>query len=190
LAEEACLAGVDWLQLRVKNEIFEEWLIIAKEVVAICKRHKVTVIINDNPEISKLSGADGVHLGKEDISPMEARILLGEKAIIGGTANSLEDVKNLTTQGVDYIGLGPFRFTKTKENLSPVLGIDGIKTILVAAKSTIPVVVIGAIKSSDLDEIISAGAHGVAVSSAINFAQDKEISVKEFHGQLELNYII
>jgi thiamine-phosphate pyrophosphorylase len=190
LAEEACLAGVNWLQLRVKDKNFEEWLSIAKDVVNICNKYKVISIINDNPEIAKLSGANGVHLGKEDVAVVEARRILGENAIIGGTANSIDDIQNLLAQGINYIGLGPYRFTSTKKNLSPILGISGVKNILIAAKTNVPVVVIGSINPNDVDEILSAGAYGVAVSSAINFSKNKSELVKEFYNQLSINNII
>jgi thiamine-phosphate pyrophosphorylase len=180
LAHEACLAEVDWVQVRVKGRSFDEWLEISREAVAVCRKFPVKVIINDNPEIAKLSGADGVHLGKEDISPKEARAILGDQAIIGGTANSMEDAQWLLGQGVDYIGLGPFRFTQTKKKLAPVLGEEGVKNILTGLKSNIPVVVIGGVLPEDVETIISAGAHGVAVSSAINFSNDKKSMVEAF----------
>ena len=78
------------------------------------------------------TGADGVHLGKNDMSPSDARKILGNGYIIGGTANTLDDIERLIKEGVDYIGLGPFRYTETKKNLSPILGIDGYKKILMA----------------------------------------------------------
>jgi thiamine-phosphate pyrophosphorylase len=184
LAEEACIAGVSWVQLRVKNKPIEEWLQIAKEVVEICRRHSVTVVINDNPEIALKSGADGVHLGKEDITPIEARKILGEGAFIGGTANTAEDIQRLQAQGVNYIGLGPFRFTSTKEKLSPVLGIDGVKEILTTAQPQVPVVVIGGIVPEDVTEILAAGAFGIAVSSAINLAENKKEVVASFRSSL------
>jgi thiamine-phosphate pyrophosphorylase len=121
---------------------------------------------------------------------LQARKLLGKKAIIGGTANSLEDINKLIELKVDYIGLGPYRFTSTKKKLSPVLGIDGVKTILLAAKSMIPVVVIGAIRPADVEEIILAGAHGIAVSSAINSSLEKEVLVKGFFELIQNNNII
>src|ERR1019366_3998093 len=134
-ADKACKAGVDWIQLRVKNKTEEEWRALAVETLIVCRRYGAKLIINDNVFLAKEIKADGVHLGKEDQNPAEARLILGEKFIsgekfiIGGTANSLEDIHSLIESGVDYIGLGPFRFTTTKANLSPVLGLEGYRVL-------------------------------------------------------------
>ena len=130
LAEIACKNGIRWVQLRVKNKPFDEYLSIAKDVKKICDKFQATLIINDNVEICKRINADGVHLGKQDMQIVEARKILGENKIIGGTTNAENDILELVEQGVDYVGLGPFKFTKTKNNLSPTLGIDGYKNIL------------------------------------------------------------
>ena len=122
---EACIAGVKWIQLRVKNKSDEAYLIIAKEARVICDLYNAKLIINDNVEVAIQCDADGIHLGKSDMNPKEAKKILGENKIVGGTANSIEDIEQLINLGIDYIGLGPFKFTKTKNNLSPVLGLDG-----------------------------------------------------------------
>ena len=111
-----------------------------------------TFILNDRVELAALIGADGVHLGKNDMSPMEARSILGPQAIIGGTANTFDDILRLIDESVDYIGLGPFRFTSTKKNLSPVLGIEGYAHIFQLCKEhniNIPIVAIGGLDKSD-----------------------------------------
>ena len=179
LVKIACDAGVEWVQLRVKNTTENEWLKIAEDVKKITDSYNATLIINDNVSIAKEIDADGVHLGKTDMSPMEARAILGEHKIIGGTANDAKDIEKLMHSGVDYIGLGPFRFTQTKENLSPVLGIEKIKELL-DIQQEIPVILIGGISASDIAAIKSIGAYGIAVSSAINLAEDKRGMVKEF----------
>ncbi len=181
LVKIACDAGVDWVQLRVKNTPENEWLKIAEEVKKITDSYNATLIINDSVSIAKEIDAGGVHLGKTDMSPMEARTILGENKIIGGTANDAKDIEKLMHSGVDYIGLGPFRFTQTKENLSPVLGIEKTKGLL-DIQQGIPVILIGGILASDVAEIRSIGAYGIAVSSAINLAEDKKGMVKEFIG--------
>src|ERR1035437_10002712 len=104
LALSACLSGVDWIQLRVKNKSYSEWLDIALKTELVCRKYNVKLIINDNVSIAKAVNADGVHLGKTDMSPLEARLLLGADAIIGGTANTFEDIKILAASGIDYIG--------------------------------------------------------------------------------------
>ena len=180
----ACAGGVNWVQLRVKEKGYKDWLDIATAVQEVCKKNNAMHIINDNAVLAKEIGADGVHLGKEDISPKEARILLGPNAIIGGTANSLEDVTFLLTQPVDYIGLGPFRFTHTKKKLAPVLGLDGIQHVVqhlhISGKRKIPVIAIGGIQSEDVQSLMQTGIHGIAVSSAINLSENPAVLAKSF----------
>src|SRR4051812_29081859 len=98
LAEIACMNGIRWIQLRVKNKPDEEWLAIAKDVKNICDKFQSVLIINDNIEIARTINADGVHLGKEDKSIPEARIILGNEKIIGGTANSAADILKLQSE--------------------------------------------------------------------------------------------
>lgn len=170
-------AGVDWVQVRVKDLDKTQWLAVTKRAVDICKSQNVVCIINDNPHIAFESGADGVHLGKNDMSPLEARTILGNNKIIGGTANSFDDIQNLVAQGVDYIGLGPFRFTTTKKNLSPILGLEGYKTIIEECKSkgiSTPIVAIGGITGDDISDILKTGIYGFAFSGYIANAVDKK----------------
>jgi thiamine-phosphate pyrophosphorylase len=169
-AELACRGGVRWVQLRVKNLPAPEWRQRALDVQAVCRHHGATLLINDNPALALEIGADGVHLGKQDMPPAEARTLLGPDFIIGGTANTFADIEGLVAAGVEYIGLGPFRFTTTKEKLSPILGLRGYAEIMAqcrAAGFTTPVVGIGGVELADVAELLAAGLHGVAVSGAI-----------------------
>ena len=183
LATLACSAGVDWVQLRVKNKSYNEWLNIALKTEMICRKYHAKFIVNDNVGIAKAVKADGVHLGKTDMNPREARQELGSNVIIGGTANSFEDIQTLINTGVDYIGLGPFRFTSTKENLSPILGIEGYKNIIAECKKNgirIPIIAIGGIKIEDVKPLMESGVYGIAVSSAINLAPNIFDAAKRF----------
>jgi thiamine-phosphate pyrophosphorylase len=183
LAKQACAGGADWVQLRVKNKNFEDWLCIAEETKEICKKYNARLIINDNAEIAKLVGADGVHLGRQDMSPREARKILGDNFIIGGSTNKMEDVKWMIESGVDYLGIGPFRFTGTREKLNPILGAEGIKKIMQQCekeKINIPFIAIGGIKMEDVETLIDTGVHGIAVSSAINLSAERSGSVRSF----------
>ncbi|WP_255474237.1 thiamine phosphate synthase [Pontibacter qinzhouensis] len=188
-AEEACAAGADWVQLRVKDQPYELWKEEALQTQAICKTYGSTFLINDNVRLAAEIDADGVHLGKTDMSPVEARELLGADKIIGGTANTFEDVQQLVAAGVDYIGLGPFRFTSTKENLSPILGLSGYGLLLhqcqMAGIKT-PIVAIGGILAADIAPLLATGVYGVAVSSVINKAEDKEQVIQQFRQELLL----
>jgi thiamine-phosphate pyrophosphorylase len=188
LAESACLSGIDWVQLRIKNKSHNEQLKIAEQTKAICKKHSAKFIINDNVKLAKEITADGVHLGKTDMNPVEARQMLGDNFIIGGTANTFEDIEQLAKAQVDYIGLGPFRFTSTKENLSPILGLEGYKMIIQQCLQKgikIPIISIGGIKSGDIKSLIETGVYGVAVSSAINLSENKIETIKEFWNCLD-----
>jgi thiamine-phosphate pyrophosphorylase len=174
-AELACQGGVRWVQLRVKNQPPAIWKQLALDTQAVCRRYGATLLINDNPRLAQEIGAEGVHVGKADMPAAEAREMLGSKFIIGGTANTFADVQRLAEAGVDYVGLGPFRFTPTKENLSPILGLGGYTEILrqcQAAGLTVPIIGIGGITLADVEALATTGLHGVAVSSAIGKASN------------------
>ena len=156
-------AGADWIQLRQKNGTEQEKLQIAKEAVKLAQ-NKATIIINDSPQICLESGANGVHLGLKDCPVAEARKLLGKEAIIGGTANTPKQAKQREAEGCNYIGLGPWRATRTKENLSEILGETGIKKVI-DLRLSIPVIAIGGILPEDVSKILKLGAYGIAVSS-------------------------
>ncbi len=190
LTTRACQAGINWVQLRVKNKSYNEWLDIALETEMICRKYHATFIINDNVKIAKAIKADGVHLGKTDMSPREARQELGNKVIIGGTANSFEDVEQLNDAGVDYIGLGPFRFTNTKENLNQLLGIEGYKNIMEQCQKsgiTIPIIAIGGIKVEDVTQLMKTGVYGIAAASAINLVPSAFDVVKRFKNKINFS---
>jgi len=183
LIQVACENKVDWIQLRVKNKSSDEFLKIAEKSLAICRKSGVRLIINDNTEITAEINADGVHLGKTDMKPSEARKVLGPDFIVGGTANTFEDILFLESERVDYIGLGPFRFTETKENLSPVLGINGFAEIIGKCKEkniNIPVIAIGGIQAEDVRALLETGIYGIAVSSAVNLSDNPVNSLQTF----------
>ncbi len=165
--QKACASGADWIQLRLKG--FEEAVVLqtafkAREITA---HFQTRLLINDYYKVAKTVKADGVHLGKTDACPLEARNFLGNLFTIGGTANTLQDCVNLIAKKVDYIGLGPYKFTKTKKNLSPVLGLAGYKVITEELATEIPIIAIGGITIEDVPELIKTGVHGVAVSKEI-----------------------
>ena len=182
-AEAACAGGIRWVQLRIKNASAEAWEQAARATLLVCRRYDAVLIINDNPALVHAIGADGVHLGKTDMAPTEARRLLGPDFIIGGTANTFADIEQLTAAGVNYIGLGPFRFTTTKQNLSPILGLAGYQALLAqvrAAGLAVPIVGIGGIVLADVPALLATGLHGVAVSGAITHAADPVAAATSF----------
>lgn len=160
-----------WVQLRLKDVSDASIYEMAKKVQLLCQKYGATFIVNDYPEIALQLGADGVHLGRLDMPVDEARMLFGSERIIGGTANTLEDMMALTSKGVDYIGLGPFRFTTTKKNLSPVVGLEGYKAMLQQFRSLgfrTPVTAIGGILLEDVTDLMASGVDGIAVSGGLS----------------------
>ncbi|GHS93612.1 hypothetical protein FACS1894207_0310 [Bacteroidia bacterium] len=173
--EIALKGGCRMIQLRMKEaspQEVEQTGILAK---ALCQKYGADLYIDDHVEICKRIGATGVHLGKTDMPPGEARKILGKNFIIGGTANTFEDIQSLKAEGIDYIGLGPFRFTTTKKNLSPVIGLSGYKQIAeqcINQGINLPVFAIGGITADDIPEIINTGITGIAMSSTILQAEN------------------
>lgn len=174
-ARMALEGGCRWIQLRMKDASPEEVEQEALRIQSLCRQHGATFIIDDHVELVKKLHADGVHLGKKDMPVAEARRILGKDFIIGGTANTFEDVKMHYEAGADYIGCGPFRFTTTKKNLSPVLGLEGYRSIVRRMKEAgihLPVVAIGGITFEDIPAIMETGVTGVALSGTILRAAD------------------
>lgn len=178
-AEAACDGGARWIQFRSKSLSGEARLREAREVVAVCRRHGAVCIINDSPELALACGADGVHLGRDDMSPGAARSLLGRDRIVGVTVNFPEDAERVIREGVaDYAGVGPWRFTTTKQKLAPVLTPDAIRALL-RRLAPLPCVIIGGVGLGDVAAIRALGA-GVAVSSAVMAATDPAGEARRF----------
>ena len=192
MAEQACRGGVELVQLRTKGKDFPAWVAEGQLVKAVCDRYGARLIVNDSAAVAKAVGAFGVHLGKLDMPIQKAREILGDGFVIGGTANTTEDLLGLIKEGVDYIGVGPFRFTTTKEQLSPVLGLDGIEKLLAAAasvQSRIPMIAVGGIEQEDIAALLRTGIHGIAVSGAIGRATAIENSAQRFVQSLQGNML-
>ena len=174
--------GCRWIQLRMKDATDDEVRPVAIQALQLCRDYGATFIIDDRVELVRELGADGVHLGKNDMPIAEARRILGSDFIIGGTANTIWDVKAHYAAGADYIGCGPFRFTTTKKNLSPVLGLNGYRRIVTemrAAHIDIPIVAIGGIAEKDIPAILATGIDGIALSGTVLRADDPVEKMKE-----------
>lgn len=184
--ESALLAlkgGCKWIQLRMKDASDEEVETLARRLKDKCREFDAVFVIDDRVELVKKIEADGVHLGKNDMPVDEARRFLGEGFLIGGTANTIEDVRRIHRASADYIGCGPFRFTETKKNLSPVLGLAGYEEIMKTMRNeaiTIPLCAIGGITLTDVASIMSVGVDGIAVSGAVLNAADPVEEMKKF----------
>ena len=182
-ARIALEGGCRWIQLRMKDadeSLLEETALVVQKM---CKDYGATFIIDDNVHLVKKIKADGVHLGKNDMPIAEAREILGDDFIIGGTVNTFNDIlrQRTTVNGqqslgiLDYFGCGPFRFTSTKKNLAPILGLEGYGNIIADMKRNninIPLVAIGGITKDDISDILKTGADGIALSGSVLKAEN------------------
>ena len=162
--------GYKWIQLRFKHQEQKVLLPLAEEIKLLCESYQAIFIINDHAEIAKQVDADGVHLGLTDMAIADARAILAPGKIVGGTANTLLDVRQRIAEGCSYIGLGPYRFTSTKEKLSPVLGLEGYRNIMAALapeEKITPIYAIGGIQQEDIKALLTVGIYGVAVSGLL-----------------------
>lgn len=175
--------GCRWVQLRMKEATDAEVEAMAREITPLCQESGTILVIDDRVQVVMDTRVHGVHLGKDDMDPAEAREFLGPHAIIGCTANTIDDIRRLAALDIDYIGLGPLRHTTTKERLAPVLGLDGIRTIIAQARAegiTVPVVAIGSVGLDDVRSLLDAGANGLAVSGAILSSPDPVATTRLF----------
>lgn len=182
-ARLALEGGCRWVQLRMKSANESELEQTARIVQRICREHGATFIIDDDVLLAKRIGADGVHLGKEDMPIAEARAILGAGAIIGATVNSFEDiVEHINSSRPDYFGCGPYRFTFTKKRLAPTLGVEGYREIMRQMSENnidIPLVAIGGITKDDIPDLLACGVSGIALSGAVLNAQCPEAMMME-----------
>lgn len=165
--QKACNAGIELVQLRLKKGSDKEVLRVAKEAREITAHFQTRLIINDYYKIAREVKADGVHLGMSDVCPTTARKHIYTWQIIGGTAHTLEDCESLLAKQVDYISVGPFKVTSTKENLPPLLGLDGYAAIIDVLQTETPILGVGGITTADVKAILATGISGLAVSEAI-----------------------
>lgn len=179
--------GCEWIQMRFKKNYSDDAFTLAEAVKMLCKEYLATFIINDNVHLAKQLDADGVHLGLSDMSVEEARLILGKTKIIGGTANTFEDVLQRTAENCDYIGLGPYQFTTTKQHLSPILGLEGYRSIIEQMKAKniqIPIYAIGGITLEHVESLMKTGIQGIAVSGLITQSKNASQLIKQLNDKL------
>lgn len=175
--------GCRWVQLRMKEADDDIFLAMAREARTLCSAHGATLILDDRAHLVEAAGADGVHLGRLDMPVDEARQLLGPRRIIGGTANTMADIRRLAEAGANYIGCGPLRFTTTKKNLAPLLGFDGYRRLIAQMRAEgidLPLVAIGGITEADLPLLAAAGVSGIAVSGSVLGAPHPTLAMQSF----------
>lgn len=185
--------GCRWVQIRLKHASDDEIKNIFFEIRDKAKETQTIIMINDRVELAKSlasEGVAGVHVGKSDMSPAQARLSLGPDAIIGVTAHSFDELASYKGLDVDYVGVGPFAETKTKEDLAPVLGLEGLAEIMLRAKDAdieLPCVAVGGVSLDDVKPLLEIGMNGIAVSSAISNTPDIAEATKNFIAQLPLD---
>lgn len=175
-AKMALEAGVKWVQFRCKQaESTQDLLEKAWAVRCLCHEYGAMMSVDDYVYLVDECKAEALHLGKEDMPIAEARRIVGPDVLIGGTAHNMEEIRAVAASGADYIGLGPFRYTATKEKLAPLLGVDGYRTLLAQCKAegiTLPIYGIGGILPADAEALRDTGLYGLAVSGALLQAKD------------------
>ncbi|MCI8649395.1 MAG: thiamine phosphate synthase [Anaerotruncus sp.] len=176
--EQALQAGVTFVQLREKSLDMQAFLTQAKQLRALCTRYQVPFVINDNLEVARACGADGVHLGQEDLEAGKARALLGADQMIGVSANSVEQALAAERAGADYLGVGAMFGTTTKLDADAV-SYETLQAICRAV--SIPVVAIGGIGAQNILQLKGSGIDGVAVVSAILAQPDIFAAAKQLH---------
>jgi thiamine-phosphate pyrophosphorylase len=179
LARLAAAGGADTIQFREKRPWTTRALI---EAAGAMRRAldglPVTLVVDDRIDVAAAAGVPAVHLGRDDVDVRTARRILGQQALIGGTANSIEEALQVAAADVDYLGVGPVFGTRSKVNPAPALGVDGFRAIVAAVPK--PVIAIGSITADRVGDLLEAGAHGVAVISAVVCRSDPAAATREF----------
>ncbi len=183
LARMAIAGGADTIQYRQKAGSTREMIDMARDLKQLCTAACVTFIVNDRLDVAIASNSDGVHLGQNDFPIPLARELLGENRIIGGSAVTLEEARKCLDEGADYVGFGPVYPTTSKADAGPVTGIELMKQVV--EKVPIPIIAIGGVNKDNTPEVIQAGAHGIAVISAVCCHKYPEQATRELFQALK-----
>lgn len=178
LADFAIRGGADTIQFRQKHGSTPDRLAQAREVASVTTESETCLLINDDVVISLAVLSDGVHLGQGDLPLSVARKVLGSQATIGATATTLSQALRAEREGADYIGFGPVFTTRSKANPASVKGLSGLREV--AAHVSIPVIAIAGIQPGHVRSILEAGAHGVAVMTAISLSSDPVEKTRHF----------
>jgi thiamine-phosphate pyrophosphorylase len=176
LTELAISGGADTIQFRQKSGSTREMIDEAQKMKKICSKAGVPFIINDRIDVAIAVEADGVHLGQDDFPAPLARKLLGPQAIIGGSAATIDEARKCLSDGVDYIGFGPVYPTGSKEDAGPVSGLKILKQVV--DEIPLPIIAIGGVSAENASEVMEAGAHGIAVISAVCCMENPEQATK------------
>lgn len=183
LAYYAIQGGADVIQFRQKEGSIRHKYHEAQLTAEICKSERKPLIIDDHIDLALALGATGVHLGKSDFPIQEARRVLGDEYVIGATANSIKDVKQILDLPIDYIGFGPVYASSSKAKPASLQGIGALREV--CKMTTIPVIAISGIKADKVKEVFDAGAYGIAVMTAITTADDPQAETERFRNEID-----
>ena len=170
LAELAIAGGADLIQFRQKTGASREMIRVAGQLIESCRKAAVTFIVNDRLDWALASEADGIHLGQEDFPIPLARKILGEKAVIGGSAGTLAEARKCLQEGADYIGFGPVFPTTSKADAAPASGLDLLEKVV--KEIQLPIIAIGGLTQENIPRVMQTGVYGIAVISAVCCQKD------------------
>lgn len=183
-AQLACEAGAKWIQYRCLSKNDEALLQDINAIAEICDDWGTTLIVTDHIHLNGKADIQGFHIENMDADFIALRKLVGNDITLGGSANTIENVIRLVRAGADYVGYGPFAETETKPNNYTLLGIEGYQHMIGALKAqaiSIPVLAVGGIKIYDVEALMQTGIYGIAVSGALNFADDFIEAYQDFY---------
>lgn len=183
IARHAIEGGADTIQFRQKTGGIRHVLAASVETADVCRTFGIPMLVNDRVDLALAVGATGVHLGQNDLPISTARAVLGPDAVIGGTATTLEEALQVQDEGADYVGFGPVFPTSSKRNPTSAKGLSTLA--IVCSGVTIPVIAIAGITSDRVESVIHAGAHGVAVLTAISTADDPTAAARDLRAALD-----
>ncbi len=179
LAMLAIKGGADTIQYRQKKGSTREMIRIATQMKQVCSEYGVPLIVNDRVDVAMAAKADGVHLGQDDYPIPQARELLGQEMIIGGSASNMEEVEKCFIDGADYVGFGPVYSTTSKEDAGSVKGLAGLAEVVKAID--VPIIAIGGIGLENVSEVLQTGVHGIAVISSVCCQEDPEQATRSLY---------
>lgn len=182
-AQKLMDAGVKLLQYRAKNATARELWRESRAVADSARQMKCTFIVNDRPDVAHLAGADGVHVGQDDLNPEQARNVIGPDRWVGVSTHNLEQFRQAAASSADYIAVGPIFQTSSKANPDPVVGTELLRRVRPLTEK--PIVAIGGIMLERAADVLAAGADSVAVISDILKTKDPAATAREFIRRLD-----
>lgn len=184
----ACEAGANWIQYRCLTKPDEEMIPEIHHVAAICDDWGATLILTDHYHLLDQVDAQGVHIEDMNADFSSIRDIITDEKTLGASANTFADVQRIALSGVvDYAGCGPYAFTDTKPNNYPLLGVPGYQEIIrqmAESQINLPLLAVGGIKVNDVDDLMRTGIYGIAVSAAVNLADDPGEVFREIYKKL------